>query len=73
MCCLLLPSRELKQELEAQQLREISKINPTSERIVQEKQLLEGAEPAESRLTRPIGAVKQRILEGAEPAESRLR
>lgn len=77
--------RVMKQDLQAQILRDTPKLNPVSERIVLEKMIFEGVsittglyvlmvttmmnlsgESSEDRLSRPIGALKQKTLENID-------
>lgn len=60
-----LQERERRQDLKAQQLSEIRKVNPKSEKLVQERYILQG-ETTSDRLARPIGNVKAKVLDEIE-------
>ena len=60
-----LQERERKQELRAQQLSEISKVNHRSEQLVQERYIQQG-ETVKDRLAKQIGNVKARVLQDIE-------
>jgi hypothetical protein len=55
-------AREKKLESRAQNMRESAKINPVSQRIVNQRYVMQG-ETVEDRLSKPIGTVKQRTLQ----------
>lgn len=60
-----LQEKERRVEQKAQQLSEIRKVNPKSEKLVQERYILQG-ETTSDRLARPIGNVKAKVLEEIE-------
>lgn len=60
-----LQERERRQEQKAQQLSETRKVNPKSEKLVQERYILQG-ETTSDRLARPIGNVKAKVLDEIE-------
>ena len=63
----LFQRRQERELLELEKKRNASKLNPTSEKIVRERELIAGG-PVNSidRLSRPIGSVKKSTLDGIE-------
>ena len=60
-----LAEKERRLQQRAQELRQVYKVNPKSELLVQERYILQG-ETTRDRLARPIGQVKQKTLEDIE-------
>lgn len=56
--------KEKRIESRAQMMRDSVKVNPMSQRIVEERYIMRG-ETTEDRLTRPIGSIKQSTLQDA--------